>query len=71
MKKIVVFTGAGISAESGLQTFRTKGGIWNKYKIEDVATQNAFIKNPSKVLSFIILEENNYIIQNPIMHILH
>ena len=52
MKKIVVFTGAGISAESGLQTFRTKGGIWNKYKIEDVATQNAFIKNPSKVLSF-------------------
>ena len=52
MKKLVVFTGAGISAESGLGTFRSKGGIWEKFKIEDVATPDAFINNPSKVLEF-------------------
>ena len=52
MKKIVVFTGAGISAESGLGTFRDSGGIWEKYKIEDVATPEAFKKNPSLVMDF-------------------
>tara|TARA_Y100000766_G_scaffold124809_1_gene107242 strand:- start:19427 stop:20101 length:675 start_codon:yes stop_codon:yes gene_type:complete len=52
MKKVVVFTGAGISAESGLGTFRSKGGIWEKFKIEDVATLDAFINNPAKVLEF-------------------
>jgi len=52
MKNIVVFTGAGISAESGLGTFRESGGLWEKYKIEDVATPEAFQKNPSLVLDF-------------------
>jgi len=45
-------TGAGISAESGLGTFRDSGGLWEKYKIEDVATEKAFLKNPALVLEF-------------------
>ena len=52
MKNIVVLTGAGISAESGLGTFRDSGGLWEKYKIEDVATEKAFQKNPALVLEF-------------------
>ena len=52
MKNIVVFTGAGISAESGLGTFRDSGGLWENYKIEDVATPEAFQNNPSLVLDF-------------------
>ena len=52
MKNIVVFTGAGISAESGLGTFRNSGGLWEKFKISDVATPEAFQKNPHLVLSF-------------------
>ena len=52
MKNIVVLTGAGISAESGLGTFRDSEGLWEKYKIEDVATEKAFLKNPSLVLEF-------------------
>ena len=43
--KIVIFTGAGISAESGLKTFRDSDGLWNEYKIEDVATASAWTKN--------------------------
>ena len=52
MKNVVVFTGAGISAESGLGTFRDEGGLWDKYCIEDVATPNAFKNNPELVLEF-------------------
>ena len=52
MKNFVVFTGAGISAESGLGTFRDSGGLWDNYKIEDVATPKAFQKNPGLVLEF-------------------
>ena len=52
MNNIVVFTGAGISAESGLSTFRDSDGLWEKYKIEDIATPEAFEKNPSLVLDF-------------------
>ena len=52
MKNFVVFTGAGISAESGLGTFRDSGGLWDNYKIEDVATPEAFHKNPRLVLEF-------------------
>ena len=51
-KKIVVFTGAGISAESGLKTFRDSGGLWEEYNVEDVATPEAWEKNPSLVLDF-------------------
>ncbi len=52
MKNIVVLTGAGISAESGLVTFRDSEGLWEKYKIDDVATEKAFLKNPTLVLEF-------------------
>ena len=52
MKNFVVFTGAGISADSGLGTFRDSGGLWDNYKIEDVATPEAFQKNPGLVLEF-------------------
>jgi len=50
--KIVVFTGAGVSAESGLQTFRDAGGLWNNYSIYDVATPEAWERNPQLVLDF-------------------
>jgi len=49
---IVILTGAGLSAESGLSTFRDKDGIWAKHKIEDVATPQAFARNPDAVLEF-------------------
>ena len=52
MKKLVVLTGAGISAESGLKTFRDSDGLWNGYNIEDVATPRAFMRNPKLVLDF-------------------
>ncbi len=51
-KHIVVLTGAGISAESGLKTFRDSDGLWMGYNIEDVATPRAFRKNPQLVLDF-------------------
>lgn len=51
-QKISVFTGAGISAESGLGTFRDSGGLWEKFKIEEVATPEAWNKNPEMVTEF-------------------
>ena len=51
-KHIVVLTGAGISAESGLKTFRDSDGLWMGYNIEDVATPRAFRKDPKLVLDF-------------------
>lgn len=48
-KRLVFFTGAGISAESGIPTFRGKDGIWNKFKPEELANFNAFIRNPQMV----------------------
>lgn len=52
MKRLVVFTGAGISAESGIKTFRDSGGLWEEHEIEDVATPQAWAKNPGLVLEF-------------------
>lgn len=52
MKKIVVLSGAGISAESGLQTFRDSDGLWENFKIEEVATIQAWRANPRLVLAF-------------------
>lgn len=49
---IAIFTGAGISAESGLATFRDKNGLWRKYNIDEVATPDAFINDPKRVLDF-------------------
>ncbi len=51
-KKLVVLTGAGISAESGIRTFRDSGGLWEGYDVNDVATPEAWIKNPELVLRF-------------------
>jgi NAD-dependent deacetylase len=52
MKKIVILTGAGISAESGLKTFRDSDGLWEGYNIEDVATPQAWRRNPKLVQDF-------------------
>lgn len=52
MKRIVAFTGAGVSAESGIDTFRDSGGLWDRYNITDVATPEAFERNPEMVLEF-------------------
>jgi NAD-dependent deacetylase len=51
-KRLLVFTGAGISAESGLKTFRDSNGLWEDHKIEDVATYDAWGKNRALVLEF-------------------
>lgn len=51
-KKLVVLTGAGISAESGLRTFRDSDGLWEGYDIHEVATPRAFARNPQLVLDF-------------------
>lgn len=52
MKKLVILSGAGISAESGISTFRDSGGLWENHRIEDVATPEAWRKNPDLVLNF-------------------
>jgi NAD-dependent deacetylase len=52
LPKIVVLTGAGISAESGLPTFRGAGGLWKGYRVEEVASPHAFRKNPELVHAF-------------------
>lgn len=52
MKKIVVLTGAGMSAESEISTFRDAGGLWEKHNIEDVCTPEALARNPKLVLDF-------------------
>lgn len=52
MQHIVVFTGAGISAESGLKTFRGDDGLWEGYRVEDVATPEAWIRDPKTVQHF-------------------
>lgn len=52
MQKIVILTGAGISAESGLGTFRAEGGLWAEHKIEDVATPEGFARDPKLVVDF-------------------
>ncbi|TMV12868.1 NAD-dependent deacylase [Arenibacterium halophilum] len=51
-RKIVILTGAGISAESGLGTFRDEGGLWARHRIEDVATPEGFARNPALVHDF-------------------
>ena len=50
--EIFVLTGAGISKESGIQTFRDQDGLWNNHRVEDVATSEAFYRNPSLVYEF-------------------
>ncbi|MBQ9286458.1 MAG: NAD-dependent deacylase [Bacteroidaceae bacterium] len=52
MKKIVILTGAGMSAESGISTFRDAGGLWEKHRVEDVATIEGYERNPQLVIDF-------------------
>ncbi|HAX94009.1 MAG TPA: NAD-dependent protein deacylase [Bacteroidales bacterium] len=52
MKKLVILTGAGMSAESGIKTFRDSGGLWEQYKVEDVASIEAWSRNPDLVQRF-------------------
>ena len=52
LKNIVILTGAGISAESGIETFRAEGGLWEQHRIEDVATPEGFARDPDLVLRF-------------------
>lgn len=51
-KKLVVFSGAGMSAESGIQTFRDHDGLWEQHRIEDVATPQAWLRDPQLVQRF-------------------
>ncbi|MFL0355552.1 NAD-dependent deacylase [Erythrobacter sp. GH1-10] len=52
LERIVILTGAGISAESGIDTFRSAGGLWEQHKVEDVATPEGFMRDPDLVLGF-------------------
>ena len=52
IRNIVILTGAGISAESGIDTFRSAGGLWENHRVEDVATPEAFARDPDLVLRF-------------------
>lgn len=65
MKNIVIFSGAGISAESGLKTFRDSGGLWEKYSVDEVATPEAWAKNPKKVLEFYNLRRKQVLVAKP------
>ena len=51
-KRLVILTGAGMSAESGISTFRDSDGLWEKHRVEDVATPEGFARNPEMVLDF-------------------
>ncbi len=52
MSNIVILTGAGISAESGIETFRAETGLWAQHRVEDVATPEGFARDPAKVVAF-------------------
>ncbi|MBI3140080.1 MAG: NAD-dependent deacylase [Sphingobacteriales bacterium] len=64
-KKLIVLTGAGISAESGLKTFRDSDGLWEGYRIEDVATPRAWRKDPQRVLDFYNYRRKNVLQAKP------
>ena len=61
---IVILTGAGISKESGLDTFRDTGGIWSQVSLEDVATPEAFARNPSRVQTFYNVRRRQLVTSN-------
>ena len=60
-KNIFVLTGAGISSESGIKTFREKDGLWDNYRIEDVCTPEAFCEDPNTVNNFYNDRRNQFI----------
>ena len=65
MKKLVVFSGAGMSAESGINTFRDSDGLWEQYRIEEVATPEAWAKNPELVQRFYNARRKNILEAQP------
>lgn len=64
-KKLVILTGAGMSAESGISTFRDSGGLWDKYPVEQVATPEGFSANPELVLNFYNLRRRELLNTKP------
>ena len=64
-KKIVVFTGAGVSAESGLGTFRGSDGMWDRYRIEDVCTHEAWLNNPQLCVEFYNMRRRDALAAEP------
>ncbi len=64
-KRVVVLTGAGMSAESGISTFRDSGGLWDKYPVEQVATPEAFEADPELVLHFYNLRRTELLEKKP------
>ena len=65
MKKLVIFTGAGMSADSGLSTFRDSDGLWDKYRIEDVCTPEALAKNRKLVIDFYNIRRKELLSKQP------
>lgn len=65
MKKLVILTGAGISAESGLKTFRDSDGLWEGYDLNEVATPRAWKKDPARVLEFYNMRRRNVLEAQP------
>ena len=65
MKKIVVFTGAGVSADSGLATFRDSDGLWASYRIEDVCTPEALAHNRATVIGFYNMRRREMLAAQP------
>src|SRR5690606_31691550 len=63
--RLVVLSGAGISAESGLRTFRDSDGLWEGYNIEDVATPRAWRRDPQLVLDFYNMRRRNVLEAQP------
>ena len=65
MKKIVVFSGAGISADSGISTFRDSDGLWAKYRIEDLCTPEALAGNRDQVIDFYNMRRKELLSKRP------
>jgi len=65
MKNVVVFTGAGVSAESGVKTFRDSDGLWRQYRFEDVASPTAWQNDPELVLEFYNIRRKQLLEVNP------
>ena len=65
MKKIVVFTGAGMSADSGIATFRDADGLWANYRIEDICTPEALVRNRALVIDFYNMRRREMLAAQP------
>ena len=60
MKRIVFLTGAGMSAESGISTFRDSDGLWEHYSVEEICTHEAWLRTPEKLLDFYNMLRRKY-----------